>query len=78
MRGPKLHCMFGICIIGGSVLCFFVPEIADNEPQYTVDRFAAFLLLIDVKISKRHLVVINGYLPFLLATSKILKIKVAK
>ena len=35
----------GICIIGGSVLCFCIPEIAGNESQYSVSRFAAFLCL---------------------------------
>ena len=35
----------GICIMGGSVLLFFVPEIKGNEPQYSVGRVAAFLCL---------------------------------
>ena len=35
----------GICIMGGSVLCF-LPEIASYEPQYSVRHFAAFLSLI--------------------------------
>ena len=30
--------------MGGTVLCF-LPEIAGNEPQYSVGRFAAFLCL---------------------------------
>ena len=34
----------GVCIIGGSVLCF-VPEITFNEPHYSVRRSAAFLSL---------------------------------
>ena len=34
----------GFCIMGGSVL-FFVPEIAGNEPQYSVGRFTAFLFV---------------------------------
>ena len=37
----------GICIMGGSII-FFAPEIAGNEPQYSVGRFAAFLCLFSV------------------------------
>ena len=34
-----------ICIMGGSVIVVFVPEIAGNESQYSVGHFAAFLSL---------------------------------
>ena len=50
MFGPELHCMFEIWADKGFVywedqFFVFVPEIAGNEPQYSVGRFAAFLCL---------------------------------